>query len=551
MFNFKKLKIEKRDASGTNSFVGIRRNSLNNELEFRLPRGFDDFPENDFNSTKKLFFDMYKTFKKFENDTRSFQEDKKSAGKDNFYKGEDSYKFKDNEDNDVVLYSKISIIENLLEAYKDLSLDVIINRDGRNEDVDYSEIHKYLHKATYLDDDVIYIDEMELSRRYLNYDSSTLIDLFCFILFELENELSQESDENVKKLANRLRDNHLNPYQSLFDEDTFEKTILSLKDILNHIDKTTSYKDESYWNLYDPIESFLYGELDMQSTDDSGTFWGISNFYQIWEDMCNTYAFSNFKVIYSDTDILFKGKRVSNSTSGRHKIFKDLGFQDPFFISFRGRKRFMRPDLVHTGGNENLGKNLLESAIDIHITRRAVSGSVDFVTKYVGSKSDKKKLDLYKFFLRSIKSSLNSGKRSSFKIRGASIRNNTIINYPLSELDKIKNTIIDQVNKKNERIDLLDWKYMDEADFLSGSGKVNTDISKQICYEFCIKNSVDKRHSISSQFVIPCFYSSILDQDIGVYVDEGLLYKRLNENNIYVFKANFMKIQEAYLNNDF
>ena len=62
MFNFKTLKLTKRcDSESTNSFVGIRRNE-NGELEFRLPHGFDDFPENDFDATKEPFFKMYRTF---------------------------------------------------------------------------------------------------------------------------------------------------------------------------------------------------------------------------------------------------------------------------------------------------------------------------------------------------------------------------------------------------------------------------------------------------------------------------------------------------------
>ena len=224
MFNFKDLKLDKRDnPENTSSFVGIRRNK-ENELVFRLPKGFNDFPDNNFEETKDLFFKMYRTFKKFENDNQVLQTDQRSSGKDNIETGGDAYKFKDKEDNEVVLYSKISVIENLLEAYRDLSLDIIERKAGRDEEIDYSKIDLYLHKAIYLKDDVIYIDEMELPRHFLQYKSASLIDLFCFILYELEVELEQDSDERVKELAYRFKEQYLNHDQSLFNEEILVTT---------------------------------------------------------------------------------------------------------------------------------------------------------------------------------------------------------------------------------------------------------------------------------------------------------------------------------------
>ena len=349
MFNFKTLKLDKcEDASNLSSFVGIRR-SANNTLEFRLPRGFEQFPDNDFDATKKLFFRMYSTFKKFERDRSSVELDQRASGKDNVEKQNNGYRFQDKEENDVVLYSKIALIENLLEAYRDLALDVIERRIGVDEKVDYSKIDRYLHQAIYLPNDVIYIDEMDLARQTLQYKSATLIDLFCFILSELHNELEQETDTRVNELAHRFSEQHLSHDQSLFNEETFEITLSALKDILGDIDKLTAYKDDDYWRLYEAIETFLYGELDMESPHEDGTFWGISSFSSVWEDMCSTYAFATFNVVYADTNIIFNGQRVANSRSAGHfPIFKKADFIDPFYIEFRGKKRWMRPDLVHT-----------------------------------------------------------------------------------------------------------------------------------------------------------------------------------------------------------
>ena len=84
MFDFSKLKLVK---SSTDSFVGIRKSSTSEELEFHLPNGFEDFPEENFDEIKALFFRMYRTFKKFEYDntnrlklnTKEFQRDQDQA----------------------------------------------------------------------------------------------------------------------------------------------------------------------------------------------------------------------------------------------------------------------------------------------------------------------------------------------------------------------------------------------------------------------------------------------------------------------------------------
>ncbi|MGK7955332.1 MAG: hypothetical protein AB4063_08730 [Crocosphaera sp.] len=80
----------------------------------------------------------------------------------------------------------------------------------------------------------------------------------------------------------------------------------SLKDTLEIIDHNTPLKDADYWDFYEAIELFLYGER--KETKD-GKIWGISNFYSIWESMCLTYIcndkdFSN--LLHLDTKFLSK-----------------------------------------------------------------------------------------------------------------------------------------------------------------------------------------------------------------------------------------------------
>lgn len=460
MFNFKTLKLTKRCYSeSTSSFVGIRRNE-SGEVEFRLPHGFDDFPENDFEATKNLFFKMYRTFKKFERDNwRPNILDARSAGKDQVQKEKDGYRFKNKEDNEVVLYSKIALIENLLAVYRDLALDQMERRIGADEKVDYSKIDRYLDRAIYLtngnDKNVIYIDEMDLPRQTLRYESTTLIDLFCFIVSELQNELAQDIEPRVQELAHRFSEQHLSHEESLFNEETFETTIRTLKGVLDDIDKRTAYKDEDYWRLYEAIEMFLYGELDMNNPHEDGTFWGISNFSSVWEDMCCTYFLAKHfdEVLYADTNIIFNGQRIANSKSaGYFPIYKSPDFVDPFFIQFRGKKRCMRPDFVYQD------------------------------------------------------------------------RFDTII---------------------------LDWKYMDENCFIQDNNKLQTDITKQLCYEFSLKKSLPDI-LIFGDFIIPSFYDKLVKStyEHGDYMKHDVLHKRVRNNKLQVYKIDFLKVQGIYLTHD-
>jgi len=544
MFNLSLLKLDKRENNeNKSSFVGIRRGS-NNELEFRLPRGFDDFPEGDFQATKKIFFRMYRTFKKFEHDRKSLDIDKSLASKDNIEVAGNAYTFQDKEDNDVILYSKISIIENLLDAYDDLALDIIERQNGRNENIDYAKIDRYLHVATYLDDDVIYIDEMNLPCHFLHHKPDTLIDLFCFILHELNNELEYETDARVIGLSKNFKEQHLTYEQSLFDEDTFDATITILKDTLDKIDKATAYKDSNYWKLYEAIEIFLYGELDLDDTHEDGVFWGISNFHEIWEDMCNTYMFNHrnkYDIIYADTNITLNGKQVANHSAGRVRIYKHDDFDNPFYLAFREEKRWMRPDFIHLQKNS---KSLYDEIIGIHILNEH-QNRLDFeirrLNKGEQSKSD---ITVYNYFCDQISKELRN-------IPGARKVNKKFNNYLESSLVKIKEYVEKQYQKNHPNTyRLLDWKYMDARDFTRNGKKIDTDITKQLCYELSIQ-SFHPNAEMNSQFVIPFFFSGQLkkDDELGVVMEPHELYSRINDGKIDVFKVNFEIIQEAYLTN--
>lgn len=506
MFNFKKLKLVRAgNAGSTSSFVGIRR-GLTGELEFTLPKGFNNFPDGDFNATKKLFFRMYKTFKHFESDQVQTELDKKPAGKDNIETDGKAYIFKDKDDNDVIIYSKISLIENMLEAYRDLSMDFIEKSIGKSDKIDYKNLHKYLDRAIYVDENSIFIDEMDASRYVISYKQNTLLELFCFIVREIEKEFGNFIDPSVNELADFFVDQNLSPDQSLFEEDSFESTLTTLKDVLHEIDKNTAYKDGRYWHLFEAIESFLYGELNMETIHDDGVFWGISNFAQVWEDMCNVFAFKCYKdesILFADTNVTINGKRVGNYKLDRYNtIFKQEDISYPFFIDFRNNKRWIRPDFIYrisiNKQNDKHEKSLVATLKDALKVKHDVNIS------------------------RGGKGNASLTKRQFIKT-------------------KIHNKDITRV---------FDWKYMELLDFCDGNSKVELDVTKQLCYEFCLsKLEVEPViREIESIFAIPCFYKQEKDSyEIDNY---SAMAKSIVSNKIKIHEINFFAVQESYIEND-
>ncbi|MGM8900856.1 hypothetical protein ACS8FC_19735, partial [Psychrobacter sp. 1Y4] len=104
MFNFDELKIIKGKESEDRkcgSFVGIRKDKDTKEMHFILPRGFENFNP-DYNNVKNLFFNMYKTFKKFVDERKDVAKilDDKPQSKDNVtVEISGSYRFTDSADN--------------------------------------------------------------------------------------------------------------------------------------------------------------------------------------------------------------------------------------------------------------------------------------------------------------------------------------------------------------------------------------------------------------------------------------------------------------------
>jgi len=515
MFDFSSLKLVK---GSRDSFVGIRKSSSSEDFEFCLPNGFEDFPEEDFDATRNLFFGMYRTFRKFEQDnistnrfnynTQDFQRDQ-----DQTTLSPGGVSMQTTQGEVCVLYSKIKMIERILEAYDDLTINSIQKKVRRTEEIDYSQIHRYLDRAIYLDNDVIYIDSMDLPRPVIKYESTDLIHLYCYILDEIIQQLEGDVPDNIQArlsdiqfLSQHFKDSYLTENQSLFDKDTFVETVSILKETLDNIDKNTYYKDTDYWQLYEAIEIFLYGELNPSQTD--GDFWGIKGFSLLWEDMCHTFFFKKYKtdILYADTDIPLKGysnscrensekSRVGNyCTHDGSKHWNQWIYNTTSDIPYPKKDGFF-------GWNELLCIELDLSPGALVYTNRQYD---DF------SKRDRSKTKFRRFprpdlILRS--------RRTPSKVR--------IIDYkyvPLSFYTKPSHS------EKSDK-------------------KFREDLIKQLVYEFAIQQT----HLISANwFFIPYFYQNTTPSNPWGEIELSLEHEG-RRVKIDVFKANFLLIQKIYL----
>ncbi|MCP2731887.1 hypothetical protein [Limnofasciculus baicalensis] len=510
MFDFNSLKLIK----GSNDFfVGIRKSISGDSFEFCLPNGFDNFPEGDFDSVRDLFFKMYRTFRKFEHDnigtsrfnrnTSEYQRDQ-----DQTTLSSEGVSIETEEGEVCVLYSKIKMIEQVLEAYDDLAINSIQKKVRRSEDIDYSQIHKYLDRAIYLDKDVIYVDAIDLPRPTMRYESTDIVNLYCYVLDEIVQQLQADIPENIKArsqdirfLAQRFKDNYLSSNQSIFDKDTFAETINILKESLDNIDKNTYYKDTDYWGLYEAIEIFLYGEINPSQND--GNYWGMRGFSLLWEDMCHTYFFKNHReeICYADTDISLKGYQ-NNERQGEDQ--NRVGNYKPsgrtwYWNQWIYRKISDIPKYPRQHTSESFGwDELLCIEFDLQ------PGTLVYSNRDYG--------DLSK------------------RDRSKSLRR-----FPRPDL----------VLNKDKEIKIIDYKdvalefYTNPSSSQKSANKYKDDIIKQLTYELAIQQT----HTIyDNQFFIPYYYK--LDTNPEFL---GEIEPNLNLKGIKIFKANFLLIQKTYL----
>ncbi len=522
MLNFSELKLVKvRDYK--DNFVGIRKCASGDSFEFCLPNGFDDFPDGDFNQVRDLFFKMYRTFRKFECDntlTNRFKinEPKYQREQDQTTLSSGGISMQTQEGEPCMLYSKLRMIERVLEAYDDLAINSIQKKIRRSEDIDYSQIHKYLERAIYLEQDVIYIETMDLPRPIVRYESTDIVNLYCYILDEIVQQLHGDVPENIQVriqdirfLSQHFQDDYLNSNQSIFDKDTFIETSNILKEALDNIEKNTYYKDIDFWQLYEAIETFLYGEINPELND--GEYWGIQSFSLVWEDICNTYFFKKHynNICFADTDIPIKDYQ-NPEREGEEQ--KRVGNYARKFDS-QNENKYGNQWIYRTFSNipysqkegSFFGWNLL-----ICIEFNPLPGTL----VYSNPKSQYN--DVHK--------------------RDRS-RKEVLRRFPCPDLvfksESDKGIELSIVDYKDVTIDFYYRNF--KLPLYKSDKKYRSDIIKQLTYELALQQT---HNILNNIFLIPYYYKD--------FAKSGELEPDFNIKGIKIFKANFTLIQQIYLN---
>jgi hypothetical protein len=532
MLNLKELTFSFKPDDWQNTFVGIRKNKQTEKFEFQLPKGFQSFPTDKYSSVKNLFFKTYKTYRKFFEEKKKLAEDKQLDG---FSELENGYSL-ESKDGQTVSYSKLNMLDSILDAYNELLILSIKNKLSRTNEIDYSKIHRYLHKAIFIDADTVFIDEMEFPKKIIDSDSPTLIQMFCFIYSEIKQALEEEFESNrVKTLSTEFRESYLTHDSSIFDEETFEETMAILKDVLDEIDRTTPYKDADYWHFYDAVYKFLYGENE-DPNDDEGNVWGMSNFSVLWEELC----FAEAKKRLTETQILFADR------IGVIETFNN--FQSPFYVQLNAHKdkrRFLRPDLVYTNFTGSVEMEHFKRIYNVQEIRIQDFVNLKLTPKF--QNHDFYELDnIYLKYVNRNPKHIAQPNEERFLNVTSNHRadffgeiNNYFSKLSLSELMLKKPCVFN--------FTLIDYKYITEetctANTLNDERKL--DIKKQLVYEFALQINYFGSWTFS-EFWIPFFFDDN-EKDFEAITNPHSMFTNAK---IVVYKRNFIKLQESYIKDD-
>lgn len=354
MINFKSLHFVVRE---NYSFVGIKKNT--SSVYFHLPKGFEEQVEKEsiFAEKRDLFFLFYKlinTFKEIcaakgylEDGSKLRTQDRDGVIKSNFGSGIQD----DREETENIFYSKLDIIGSLLNAYDEPKILALAYRLGISDKFDVSKIHRHLHQAIYLPNNAAYVDQMTLPKKVVQFESTDIVAMYCYLFCEVKQQLQESVSPEIASLAETFRQHYLGSQDSIFDEQTYEQTLNTLKDALETIDRNTPIKDADYWQYYEAIELFLYGDF---SESEDGEIWGISNFHSVWESMCLTYVAQNIDpslLLQLDTQYLsfrlslkikssVKTIDFSNVFLSKYKLVPDAAIHKILFNKKQTQKKY-------------------------------------------------------------------------------------------------------------------------------------------------------------------------------------------------------------------
>jgi len=544
MFDLKNIDFIKTDQQHglkSYSFVGLKRKENSERLEFWMPLGFDSFDET-FEKSKNFFFKMYRTFQVYrERKLSQLKEEYLTTDRDGVFEFKNGFSFINENKENSVFYGKLLALDKILKGYDELRISSLEKKLVRSRDIDYSKIHRYLHQAIYLDDDVIYLDEMNIAKNVLMPESPPVVQLFCFIYTEIKKELSELSNVPIKafELSDKFRDTYLQPDSSLFSENTYSDTINILKNILDEIDNKTTYKDEDFWHFYDAVEAFLNGET---VDDKEGIYFGINNFYDIWEDMCQSYMLSNPSylpnVLFADVN----GRLLTRRDLG---LFPHLSF-NPFVLKVNNllRERVLKPDLVISNGSSKKENEIYSYSKLPQLKQNQIAYAVHLIDYDTLKVKYKQIVRMYNYCLTA---------EDNFKTPGSKFK------YMLSiDFKKFQDFVFEVLNNLlSSNITIIDYKYMRQSDYenynpnaisINKNGepenKIKEDIHKQLIYEWGVQQNFEKSET-QSEFWIPGYLENTDFEESKQELN--ITNANFIKSQIKIVKVNFKILQENYV----
>jgi hypothetical protein len=550
---FSKTKVITNNRS---SSILIKFDDSRGVSEFSLPVGFLGFPEDSYEMKKELFFQTYHTYRKFITEKRELAARRKLNYQtreiidlDTVTETNEKFEFKDGITGEVITYQKLIMFDSILDAYDELIIQSLQEKLSKSEVVDYSKVHRYLHQAVFLrQNDAIYIDEIDVPKKIIKDASTELVEMFCYIYSEIVKEFGYITENHkVIALSNNFKENRLFAESALFAEETYSDTIEILKEVLDEIDQTTSYKDFDYWQFYDAIYNFIYSNND-------GT-WSLDSFSYIWERMCIAYSKHYYKrniALYDDFGMLHDGY---NGASIKKHFQVRLNAR-----SSKGVVRYIRPDLILRDVNFTVADDFLEQLY--HIYQRENEIYISYRKDVdMGNYSDIDSLKKSEFkdkpriqasyakwgsFPRTF--TVTPEEFQLFKIRAREL----ILQKKYFELAVRHPCVINAVGFTDEDNSYLvvDFKYMDEPAFSEHlDTQIDKAVQKQFVYELALK--LNRNAFTRSEFWIPSYIPSRADitkKVIRRYSKACDPFFR--KFRISVIQLDFLSLQKIYIQND-
>lgn len=524
MFNPASCNVVTSSARYRPSFVGVAC-TASGELTLCLPLGFDDFPT-DPSSVNDQFFALYKTLRAFSDEMRRFGTEQH----DGVYETpEGGFNYINKHGESVTLFSKIPMLEAVLDGYDELKIFQIAYRPRTSERIDYSQIHRYLHKAVYLEDNVAYVDEMVLPQPVLSYDVTDLVRMYCFVYSQVKQALGESGSlsKQVQAQGNIFKEQYLHGDSGLFG-DSHERTIRLLKERLEEIHRQVSYKNNDYWHFFTAVERFLYGEME---PDQEGMLWGISSFTDVWESMCLTYVFEHNPadvILYADS------ARYGNQVVGGHYIHVSPSFDSPFYLEFQGTTRFLRPDFVRrTKRGYSNPDEWFEECFDVEWT------SNHSVRVTLRRQDDPRAGYFFNALSRELRVGGSRPKRGRSRLFKMVPRRR----FDRAKAEKLTNVPLNGGSTQ----EVWDFKYVPRTLYTRSRlpQKARRDVQKQLVYEYALQLNYPDFET-ESYLSIPRYFNKPID-NIGEDVPEGEVHRELRRQKVKVFEADYKQVEQVYL----